>query len=342
MLILYAGDLHFSGWSMRGRIILREKQVPFRERRVELDWPTTETSDGVLTVGELSEEREARTGCQCLFEDLRALDSENMLTGSVAEPLPRVPILVDTDTLAVAADVVSIAEYLDEIAPDSGVRLLGSTAAERARIRSLTAWACHDLTQLIDNAPYAISLRPQPPSHLDPSAVEQAHWACETVAGLLSMYGGPYAVGGFSLVDVMLSTNFQQMAGLGIAIADVRVRDYSRRLLERESVRAHLEQARAVYRAIDEAETGSAQWILRHYRYNHVQKLLHDWQNNACVRIGNVTAERVVELAYGGASAGEIAARLAAEFNAPVEQTTIDVLTLLDRLHPTYETSALS
>lgn len=342
MLILYAGDLHFSGWSMRGRIILHEKQVPFRERRVELDWPTTETSEGILTVGDLPEEREARTGCQCLFDDLRVLDSEDMLTGSVVERLPRVPVLVDTDTRAVAADVVSIAEYLDEIAPDSGVRLLGSTAAERARIRSVTAWACHDLTQLIDNAPYATSLRPQPPSHLDPSAVEQAHWVCETVAALMTAHGGPFAVGGFSLVDVVLSTNFQQMAGLGITIADSQVRDYARRLLERESVRAHLEQARAVYQAIGEAETGSAQWVLRHYRYNRTQRLLHDWQNDVCVRLGNVTAERVVDLAYGGASVGEIAARLAAEFNAPVEQTMIDVLALLDRLNPCYETSAVS
>ncbi len=342
MLILYAGDLHFSGWSMRGRIILHEKHVPFTERRVELDWPTTETADGILTVGDLPEEREARTGCQCLFEDLHVLDFENLLTGSVVERLPRVPILVDTDSRAVAADVVAIAEYLDEIAPDSGVRLLGSTAAERARIRSLTAWACRDLSQLIDNAPYATSLRPQPPSDLDQSAVEQAHWVCDIVAGMLDSYGGPYAVGGFSLVDVMLSTNFQQMAGLGITIADSRVREYSRLLLERASVRDHLEQARAVYRSIENAETGSTPWILRHYRYNRTQKLLHDWRSDACVRIGNATAERVVDLAYGGASAGEIAVRLAAEFHAPLEQTTIDVLTLLDRLNPAYETSALS
>ncbi|WP_280267583.1 PqqD family peptide modification chaperone [Nocardia wallacei] len=340
MLILYVGDLHFSGWSMRGRIALREKDIPFEERRIELDWPTTETADGILTVGDLPEEREAHIGCQCQFSDLAALDTQGALAGSVVGMLPRVPVLVDTSTGAVASDVVSIAEYLDEIAPESGARLMGATAARRAVIRSVCAWASHDLSRLIDDAPYAVSLRPQPSTHLDPGAVEQARWVCDIVAGLLDRYGGPYAVGEFSLVDVMLSTNIQQITGLGIPMTDTRVADYARRLLDRASVRDHLTEARAVYRAIEDAETGSPQWILRHYRYHRTQKLLHDWQTDTCVRLGNATAERIVDLARAGHTVDDIAETVAREFRTSAQRVTVDVLGLLDRLAPHHESKA--
>ncbi|RJO77666.1 hypothetical protein D5S18_07995 [Nocardia panacis] len=342
MLILYVGDAHFSGWSMRGRIAVREKDISFEERCIELDWPTGETADGVLTVGDLPEEREARIGCQCSFADLAAHDVERALAGSVVGMLPRVPVLVDTLTGAVASDVVSIAEYLDEIAPESGVRLMGATSAHRSVIRSLCAWASHDLARLIDDAPYAVSLRSRPWTDLAPAAVEQGRWVCETVAGLLDRYGGPYAVGAFSLVDVMLSTNFQQITGLGMPIADARVADYAVRLLERASVRDHLDSARAVYRAIDEAQTGSPQWILRHYRYNRQQRLLHDWQTDTCVRLRNRAAERIVDLAYTGHSVDQIARTLAGEFRAGREQLTVDVLGFLDRLAPAFESGATS
>ncbi|GAB2694900.1 PqqD family peptide modification chaperone [Nocardia thraciensis] len=340
MLILYAGDLHFSGWSMRGRIAVREKDIPFDERRIELDWPTTETPEGVLTVDDVPEEREAHIGCQARFADLAARDPENALAGSVVRMLPRVPVLVDTETGAVASDVVAMAEYLDEIVPESGSRLMGSTPAHRAVVRSVCAWASHDLSRLIDDAPYAISLRPQPPSHLDPAAVEQARWVCDVVAGLLDTYGGPYAISEFSLVDVMLSTNFQQITGLGMPITDPRVAEYAERLLQRASVRDHLDQARAVYRAIDEAESGSPQWILRHYRYNPAQKLLHDWQTDTCVRLRNPTAERIVDLAYTGHTIDQIAQTIAREYGASPERVTVDVLGLLDRLAPRHEKRA--
>lgn len=340
MLILYVGDLHFSGWSMRGRIAMREKNVGFEERCVELDWTTTENADGVLTVGDLPEEREAHIGCQCLFADLAALDSEGALAGSVVQNLPRVPVLVDTETRVVAADVVSIAEYLDEIAPASGTQLMGRTAAQRAQIRSLCAWASHDLSLLVYGASYAKSLRRQKQSPVEPGAIEQAHWVCDIVAALLDGSGGPWVVGDFSLADVMLSTYFQQMFGWGIDITDPQVADYAQRLLQRPSVSDHLDEARSVYDAIVEADMGSPLWVLRHYRYNRVHKLLHDWQADTCVRVGNATAERIVDLAYAGGTIGEIAAVVAAEYNAPFEQVASDVRQLLDRLTPPYESSA--
>lgn len=340
MLILYLGDLHFSGWSMRGRVAVREKQIPFEERFVELDWPSTETAEGVLMVGDLPEEREARIGCQCAFEDLRVLDSEGLLPGSVVEALPRVPVLVNAGTCTVAADVVSIAEYLDEIAPDSGTRLMGSTPAQRARIRSLCAWASHDLSSLINGASYAKSLRPRPPSLVEPCAAEQAHWVCDTVATLLHQHRGPYTVGEFSLVDVMLSPLFQQMTGWGIPIADSDVAEYAELLLERPSIRDHLDEAKAVYRAIADTEVGSPQWILRHYRYNRTQRLLHDWQTDICMQVSNATAELVITLAYAGGTVEEIATIVSTEFGVPQARVVFDVRNLLNRLDPRHENEA--
>lgn len=340
MLILYLGDLHFSGWSMRGRIALREKQIPFEERVVELDWPTTENADGVLVAGDLPEQREARFGCQCAFGDLLALDRESLLPGSVAEALPRVPILVNTGTCTVATDVVSIAEYLDEMAPNSDVRLMGSTPALRARIRSLCAWASHDLPSLINGASYAKSLRPQPPSPAEACAVEQARWVCETVAALLRGYGGPYAVGEFSLVDIMLSPLFQQMTGWRIPIADDAVGEYAGRLLERPSISSHLDEAKAIYRAIANAEVGSPQWILCHYRYNQSQRLLHDWQTDICQRVSNATAEMVITLAYAGATVEQIATIVSTEYGAPRTQVSLEIRNLMDRLDPRQERAA--
>lgn len=334
MLILYVGDLHFSGWSMRGRIALQEKRLPFEERRIELDWPTTETPDGVLIVGDIAEEREAQVGCQCRFTDLQLLDTEKVLAGSVAKLLPRVPILVDTSTRAVATDVVSIAEYLDELAPESGVRLTGATLAQRAVIRSVCAWATHDLSLLMNGPTYAKAIRPQRPSQPDQGAVEQAHWVCDTVAALLDNSGGPFVVGEFSLADVLLSTYFQQIIGWRIEIGDNNVGQYAQRLLRRPSVRDHLYEATAIYRAIDEAEAGSPLWILRHYRYNRELKLLHDWQTDRCVRVSNATAERVVDLAYDGQDVEAIAAIVAAEHQAPLAQVRADVRGLLDQLTP--------
>lgn len=333
MLTLYVGDLHFSGWSMRGRVAVAEKSLPVTERIVELDWPIRESSDGVLFAGTCADEREASIGCACDADDLAEADVEGILEDSAMSLLPRVPILADTETGAVAGDVVSIAEYLDEIAPESGVRLMGATRRQRALVRSICAWASHDLPYLREGASYARSLRASP-GIPGPGAVEQARWLCDVVSGLLRRSGGPFLVGDFGLADVMVSTYFQQLRGWHIAIDDSAVRDYARRLLERPSVAEHLDQARAIYRAVDEAPTGSPQWILRHYRYHPGKQLLHDWQRDRCERLVNTTAVEAVQLAYQGLDLEQITQALARIYKAPLERVADDVTTLFARLSP--------
>ncbi|MGY2119496.1 hypothetical protein ACW9HR_36905 [Nocardia gipuzkoensis] len=334
MLVLYVGDPHFSGWSMRGRVAVAEKCVPVTERVVELDWPTSKNADGKLMVGDVIDEREARFGCHCDPATLQQLDAERLLSKTLATLLPRVPILVDTDTKAVATDVVSIAGYLDDIAPMSGSRLMGTGPRERARILSVCGWATHDLIHLIEDAPYAKSLRPYP-GVAPARAVEQARWVCDVVADLLRQFGGPFAVGEFSLADVMLSTCLQQIAGWEIPIDDADVAAYSRRVLTRASVAAHLEQARAPYRAIDNAETGSPTWIVRHYRFHAETGLLHDWQRDRCKRLGNATAVQAVKLAYSGLGIEAITSELARTYAVSPARVRADVEALFTHLTPT-------
>ncbi|WP_028477885.1 glutathione S-transferase family protein [Nocardia sp. CNY236] len=333
MLVLYIGDHHFSGWSMRGCVAVAEKCVPVTERVVELDWPTTENADGVLVVGDAIEEREAYFGCECDPVDLAALDREGMVAGSIAQILPRVPTLVDTDTEVVVTDVLSIAEYLDEIAPQSGVRLMGSTAREQALVRSICGWASHDLASLAHGASYAKSLRP---NHGEPDvkAIIQARWLCDSVAALLDRFGGPFVVGPFSLADVMLSTYFQQIHGWRIGIENPVVARYSALLLARSSVAAHLDRARAVYRAINEAQPGSPEWVVRHYRFHRGARLLHNWQADRCERLCNATAEQAVQLAYQGMSLDDITQALADAYRVPIERVGADLAALFAHLAP--------
>ncbi|WP_040840773.1 glutathione S-transferase family protein [Nocardia brevicatena] len=333
MLILYVGDLHFSGWSMRGRIAVAEKDLPVTERIVELDWPTSESLDGVLYAGDGIDEREASIGCACDAADLAEADVEDILENSAMVLLPRVPILTDTETGSVAGDVVSIAEYLDEIAPESDVLLMGATPSQRALVRSVCAWASHDLPYLREGASYARSLRADPGTP-GPGAFEQARWVCDIAAGLLHRSGGPFLVGDFGLADVMVSTYFQQMRGWNIGIEDPAVADYARRLLERPSIATHIDEARVIYRAIDEAPTGSPQWILRHYRYHPGKRLLHDWQRDRCERLVNATAVEAVRLAYQGLDLEQITHTLAHTYRVPPARVADDVAGLFARLSP--------
>lgn len=332
MLVLYIGDYHFSGWSMRGRVAVAEKGLPVVERLVELDWPTTENDDGILVVDSVAE-REAAFGCQCDGADLLRLDSEGVLSNSIATLLPRVPILVDTDTEVIATDVIAIGQYLDDIAPDSGPRLLGASAGARARILSVCGWATHDLSPFIEGAPYALSLRADPGT-APQAAIEQARWVGDTVGGLLARFGGPFVVGEFSLADIVLSTCFQQIAGWGLPVEDRAVADYGARLLARASVLAHLDRAREIYRAIEDAEPGSPNWVVRHYRYHRQERLLHDWQRNRCQRLLNAISASAVEMAYDGLGTDAIARELAATHRVPLARVHADVRALFAHLAP--------
>lgn len=334
MLILYVGDLHFSGWSVRGRIAVGEKQVPYQERLIELDWPTRENADGVLVVGEDNPAREVQGGCACETGDLLQLDQENLLAGSPALILPRVPVLVDTDSGAVASDILAVGELLDELYPDTGTCLMGKDVRTRAGVRSVAGWAYCDLGDLVHGASYGLSLRPGEKPVMGERAREQAGWVCDTVAALLDMSGGPFLCGQFTLADIMVSIHFQQMRGWGYNISDHGVALYASRLLSRPSIGPLLATAHAPYEQIAACVPGSLAWVLRHYRYHREHALLHDWQNDRCVRLANATARDIVELGFSGAGEDEIVTAMASRYAVPAQQVRDDVQQLRRQLSP--------
>ncbi|MBB5911273.1 hypothetical protein BJY24_000140 [Nocardia transvalensis] len=59
-----------------------------------------------------------------------------------------------------------------------------------------------------------------------------------------------------------------------------------------------------------------------------------------CVRLGNATAERIVDLARAGRTVDQIAETVARESRTFPERVTVDVLGLLDRLAPPHENRA--
>jgi glutathione S-transferase len=176
MIVLYTGDRHFSSWSMRGRLMLVEKGITFEERHVELDWPLNLTPDGSRIVGDGNDLRESTSGCVCEPDDLRTRDAESALAGSLALALPRVPVLVDTTTGAVASDVLAIADQLDDTyPPPSHRRLWPANPVDRARAKSLAAHIHCDLHVLLHEASFAKSLWTTPLMRL-----------CEIAQGCLS------------------------------------------------------------------------------------------------------------------------------------------------------------
>ena len=332
MLVLYTGDRHFSSWSMRGRVMVVEKGVDFEERVVELDWPLNTAADGSLIAGDGNLLRESCAGCVCDRSELVERDAEQLIVAGVAALLPRVPVLVDTGTGAVVSDVLAIGEYLDEQFPARP--LLPAAPARRAAARSLSAHVHCDLSVLLHEASYAVSLRPEPRPAVPPDAAEQARWLAGTLSDVRDRWGGEFLFGEFSMADAMVAPIAQQFHGWGLP-APRDVSAYFARLLDRPSVAEHLAQARRPYDLIGEAVPGSPQWIVRHYRYHPGATLLHNWQADICHEVVGPVARRTVELAYQGADLDTITSIIAADFDASRERVAADLTVLFAQLDPT-------
>jgi glutathione S-transferase len=96
---LIIGNKNYSSWSLRAWLLLRSKNIPFKEERIPLDLPDTK---------------------------------QRILTYS---PAGKVPVLIDGDLMI--WDTLSIAEYLAEKFPERGIWPADSAA--RACARSVSA-----------------------------------------------------------------------------------------------------------------------------------------------------------------------------------------------------------
>ncbi|GAB3869233.1 hypothetical protein GCM10028801_46030 [Nocardioides maradonensis] len=334
MYTIFLGNRHFSGWSMRANIAIREKAVPFREVPIDMDWPDHIRDDGVLDVGDWTGDW-CRAGCYCLTDDLTRQDPTGRVAGTIVDVMPRVPVLVHEQSGAVASDILAIVELLEETAPASGTALLGRDIRARAQIRSFSGNAYVDFQPIVETASYGLSLWDDTPSTMPREATDCAVLIERTVGRLLSNQSErEWLFGDFSLADIMMSTFMQELTGWNYTFTNDVVAAYATRLLARPSIAQHLHEARKPYEEILAHPVGTAPWIIGHYRYNPDLRLLHDWRRNIGYVVKNDSMRTIVEHARAGLDFDAIAQRMAADYAVDAATVRGDVDRIMRELDP--------
>jgi glutathione S-transferase len=341
-LYLFHGDKHFSSWSMRARVALAEKRVDYVEREIQLDWPVEFAERGIVAWTEETLEAfspEPASACRCVLRHLATDPAVGaLIAGGYAAAIPRVPIVVDDDAQAVLADILAIAEYLEEAQPDRP--LLGKDRRTRGEIRSVSAHVHSEYLALHEGMSYAMSFRPEDQPRPAEEATGQARRLLRLLDAVLAQtaarrLGGDFLFGDFSLADVMVAPVAQALTGWGFDMAGrPAVRDYAARLLARPSVRAHLDEAALPYRRLAEAKPGSVTWIARHYRYREDISMIHNWRSGIGHRLHGEVANMAFKLAEGGADMPRIVDEIQEIFDVPSQQLRDDVELFFEQISP--------
>lgn len=203
--VLYTGTRNASSWALRAWLALRESNLSFEERVVDIRRP--QRFANLARIAEFS-------------------------------PPAAVPVLVDGGT--VIFDSLAIMEYANEL---GGGSLLPGYARLRARTRSLLAWVHSGLSQLcgtisFESTFYAESRRFTPVEAIEAARIFKA---CE---GELSARGGPYLVGELSLADLAFVPVARRLLSRDPDLSPwPRTRAWMERLLARPSVREWMREA---------------------------------------------------------------------------------------------------
>jgi len=177
--VLYVGTKNFSSWSLRAWLALREQNVPFEERLLDLRMPAR--PHALATIAAIS-------------------------------PSRTVPVLVDGN--AAIFDSLAIMEYASEMGDAS---LLPVDARLRAHARSLVAWVHAGLSNLCSTLSFASTFHraPEPASATEREESKQIiiTWSAE-----LDRHGGPYLVGDLSLADIAFVPLVRRLLKRGITL----------------------------------------------------------------------------------------------------------------------------
>jgi glutathione S-transferase len=161
--ILYSGTKNASSWAMRAWLALKEADVEFAERVVDIRRP--QRFENLARIGEFS-------------------------------PPAAVPVLVDDGT--VIFDSLAIMEYANEL---GGGCLLPADARRRAHARSLLAWQHSGLSNICARLSFESAFYPQRRAMIADEQTECSRlfraWENELAAS-----GGPYLMGQLSLPDL--------------------------------------------------------------------------------------------------------------------------------------------
>ncbi|WP_146551435.1 PqqD family peptide modification chaperone [Rummeliibacillus sp. SL167] len=340
MLYLIIGDKQFSSWSMRASIILKEKEVPYTELLAGLDWPIKFLETGITPInkkGDYDLPKEPACGCGCQLTQLIKMDPTDLIRGSIVEHLPRVPILIDTNTDAVICDVLAISEYLEENFQNYP-SLLGSDPRKRNDIRVFSGHIHADLLPLMSGISYSHSFRNPIGHEIDEETKNQID---ETITLLektlkrksFNNWEGDYLFGEFSLADAMFAPIAQQFKGWNIKIKDSEIKRYLDVLLKRFSVSSYLQEANTPYELLRDSIENSTTWISRHYRYWPEIGMIHNISTSVYHILDDVSRE-MFELAYEGKSEQDIIDILLEEYNVDFNTLKQDVTDFFIRIHP--------
>lgn len=343
MLTLVIGDKQFSSWSMRASIILMEKKMPYREVIAGLDWPIKFTKNGVVPIHAKEEyelPKEPASGCGCQITQLLNLDDTGLIKGSIVEHLPRVPTLIDTNTKVVICDVLAINEYLEENYKGYST-LLSENPVKRNDIRVFSSHIHADLLPLMSGISYANSFRKNETMNFTEEVEIQINETLLLIEKTLKRknqknWKGEFLFGEFSLADAMFSPIAQQLNGWKIAINNIEVKSYINALLNRDTIKSYLKEARKPYDLIQETVLNSPAWITRHYRYWPEINMIHNPENNI-YHILDTIGKLLFEYAYLGSTKIEIASKIIKEYDVSQEAVLQDIEEFFEKIHPNRE-----
>mgnify|MGYP003583727557 FL=1 len=206
--ILYSGTRNASSWAFRAWLALREAQVDFEERIVDIRVPQR-------------------------FDNLAHIQTFS--------PPGAVPVLVDGEH--VIYDSLAIMEYANDLA---GGRLLPSDLAARATVRSLLAWQHAGLSGLCARLSFESAFHPDRSSMTGDEQAEAERIAA-TWEGALQRSGGPWLGGKLSLADLAFVPTVIRLVAHGPDLSSYPLSvEWASRLLMRPAVDEWMHQARAM------------------------------------------------------------------------------------------------
>jgi len=203
--ILYSGTRNASSWAMRAWLALKELDIAFEERIVDIRRP--QRFDNLTRIGQFS-------------------------------PPAAVPVLVDGDV--VIFDSLAIMEYANEL---GGGRLLPADVRRRAHARSLLAWQHSGLSSICARLSFESAFysqrRAMTPAEQNECARIFKVWEDELRAS-----GGPYLLGELSLPDLAFVPAVLRLVAHGPNLEPWPLaKAWGERLVARPSVQQWLREA---------------------------------------------------------------------------------------------------
>lgn len=206
--ILYSGTRNASSWAFRAWLALRELDLEFEERIVDIRVP--QRFDNLARIGRFS-------------------------------PPAAVPVLVDGD--AVIFDSLAIMEYANDL---GGGRLLPADLRRRGEARALLAWQHAGLSGLCAGLSFESAFHPERPVPDDTEQTGRRR-LFDILESRLRRSDGDCLFGDLSLADLALvPTLVRILAHLPDVEPWPRVSAWSRRILTRPSVEEWMQAARTL------------------------------------------------------------------------------------------------